>query len=88
MSVSNITNSSPPNLATVSKSSVTMSNRLAMACNNLSPILCPKVSLVSLNRSKSKNKKAKIALFFLACRMACSTLSISKTRLGKLVRES
>ena len=77
---SRIANSSPPNRATESISRASLISRLPIWSSRLSPQWCPRVSLTSLNRSRSISNRPVIESWRRPKRSACSKRSARKVR--------
>ena len=81
-------NSSPPSRATVSVSRSSAVMRRATSPMRRSPAWCPKVSFISLKRSRSITRRASGVASRRAVRRACSRRSRSRDRFGRPVRVS
>ena len=89
ISSSKIANSSPLRRATVSPGCRQLSSLLVIATSSWSPVLCPRLSLTTLKRSKSRKRTANKQSWR---RLARSTVwlrrSISNARFGRPVNTS
>ena len=87
-STSIITNSSPPNRATVSPSRTHDSSRFATCWSSKSPMSCPSVSFSVLKLSRSMNRSAPVRPLLSIDANDCLSLSNRSRRLGRRVRGS
>ena len=82
------TNSSPPRRASVSSSRATVCRRRATSASAMSPIAWPWLSLISLKRSRSRNRIAPWPPCLRAAASVCSRRSRNSARFGRPVSES
>ncbi len=81
-------NSSPPSRETISESLIVFLRRIAISLSNSSPALCPKVSLMSLNLSRSINNTAICVSFRFEIFKFWANWFIHILRFGKSVNAS
>ncbi len=81
-------NSSPPSRPTVSLARTQLRSRAAASLSSASPAPCPRVSLTSLNRSRSMNSTAIGRWLRAACAIVCVRRSRNRLRLGRPVSAS
>ena len=85
---SSTTNSSPPKRATVSGAQTTPRSRTATWRSSSSPALWPRLSLTTLNRSRSSSSKAMWSRRRARAASACVSRSANRARLGSPVSTS
>ena len=81
-------NSSPPKRATTSTSRTQPETRSATARSTWSPVSCPRLSLIFLKRSRSRNRTDRNLPLRPARWIACANDCLNRVRLGKPVSSS